>query len=1038
MKKYLYSLMGCAALLTVGTVQGREAIAQAFDAVVSATAPAKAEGEHNSDAYIKVASPTGVYGKFNPETGFVDLSFTAPNTAAWSDDYWSTIDKTELKPTIDYIKIYRVEGAVWSFSTETATLVKSFPDVAWLADIEYTDESPLDHGKTYTYFFVGEYNGHLGENSYKQVEVGYVIDPAEDYVVTPGAEGALEVTVSFTAPTTTNDKSYTLPADTQIEKIEITRQQYSTSWYDTYDEEVIKTFENVTPGEALSYTDKDEALLAKTKYNYRLVIYFDGKSTKSYFNNETVYVGPDTPQAPTDLTAVLQEDGTVKITWTAPTKGNNDGWFDPTAVRFKVERSNGTGYYAQLVELASGLEATEFVDDNIIEEGKYYYRVTSQMDGVDYKYTETQGEDAIVAGPPSPFPFAESWSNRNADHSTWSYEGDWTVTGNTYMSFYDDNDNYVSLDVYPADGDEGLIYTYVRYQDAAGDVLSLTSGRIAMADAINPIVTFKYFDFAESLSDNELGILVSADGGEFVPLENLSFSSFDHNNKWVSVVASLADYVEACEYIQVRIAITLGEKRCKTVVDAFEVRDAKFADLAVEGVTAPAKFYPGASMNVTVTVSNSGDFAAEPFAAMVYINGQELGYGECEGLSANSETMMSVPVVIPENVNEGKAEITVSIEGMWEPDMENNSGSCEAEVIALPAASNLAYNADERMLTWDAAEELPFFDGSTNVVEDFSGYDHMTTGAFGGWTVIDGDGDSTYCLPGYENYPGERGATGGFVFQPSVCDITEGSKNIWDTPVAGGKCFVFPGCYDYADDWLISPELTGAAQTLTYKLAAADTFGSCSEKYEVCVSFTDALPGSFEVLKEVVVNKTFETDPETGNYIIPWDDYSYDLPAGTKYFAIHYTKGYGGMIALTDICFATGSGMTSEPTVLEGYNVYCDGVKVTEQPVTETQYEVPADKAGDYFVKAAYNNAESAPTSVVTVNTTGVDAVSAATGKLLAVEGTTLVISGTGAYTVADVAGRTVAAGDGAARVAVVAGTYVVVVDGEVFKVAVK
>ena len=144
-------------------------------------------------------------------------------------------------------------------------------------------------------------------------------------------------------------------------------------------------------------------------------------------------------------------------------------------------------------------------------------------------------------------------------------------------------------------------------------------------------------------------------------------------------------------------------------------------------------------------------------------------------------------------------------------------------------------------------------------------------------------------------------------------------------------------------------------------------------------------------------------------------------------------------MAVTDIRFTTGSGMTSDPTEFVGYNVYRDGEKLNDEPLTETQYQIPAQQlvTGEYSVKAVYNNAESAATEPVMIQVSGLNGAAVA-GKLLTVEGTTLVISGTGAYTVADVAGRTLAAGEGAARVAVVPGTYVVAVDGEVFKVAVK
>lgn len=1024
--------MGCAALLTLATAPGRAAIAQAFDTVVSASGPQKAEGEDDTQRQVGLYSPSSVSAIFDVETGFVNLAFTSPNLAYWKDGSWPDFtDEDKINFPIEKIEIARCEGSY--FYDSEAEVIAEITDVEWLTDYTYTDKTQLEHGKTYSYQIVGYCNGCKGSAATVKVDVGFKIDPAADFSVVAGENGAMQVTVSFTTPTTTNDGKHVIPEGETITKIEITRKE--DSWYS--DEEVIKTFEDVAPGTKLSYVDESEDLKPGTKYEYRVLFYFDGIQTKDYTNLESVFVGPDQPKAPSNVAAILQEDGSVKVTWEAPTEGVNGGWLDLSAVRFKIERGLGTSeYYAKWIELENGYEGTELVDSDLPEEGMYMYRISSQVGENTYRGAVTEG---VIAGPPAAYPFTESWPDRVAEHTSWTKgAGDWTEGSSPSIYYYDEDNNYLSLDITPADNDGGLMYTYPSsWSDEAGDIFTLTSGRIAMADAINPVVKFSFFDFSKDVDDNEIKVYAAADGGEFKQLEDVDFSGFPHDNQWVSVMGSLAEYVEACEYIQIRFEVTLGEKKCKTCIDAVEVRDAKFADLTVESVSAPEKFYPGASMNVSVKLSNSGDFASEPFAAMLYIGGEELGYAECEGVASLGTTVMSIPVTIPETVNGGETEISVEIVGVWEPNMDDNSGSKAVEVVTLPAPSGLGFDADDKLLTWTAVDELPFYDGSNEVADDFSAYDDCATGEFGGWTVVDGDGYTTLCLPGYENYTNERGSTGGFVFQPSIHDVINGTKGIWDTPEQGGKCFVFPAATSYADDWLISPELTGAAQTVTFKLAAYSSFSSIVETYEFCVSYTDAQTESFEVLKKEEIRRENQLN-EDGIYPIEWEERSFDLPEGVKYFAIHYTKYYGDMLAVTDFHFTTGSGMTSDPTEFVGYNVYLDGSKVNEEPLTDTKYEVPAETSGDYVVKAAYNNAESAPTEAVSVNTTGVEAAGALAGKLLNVEGTTLVISGTGAYTVADIAGRTVAAGNGAARVEVAAGTYVVAVDGEVFKVAVK
>ena len=79
----------------------------------------------------------------------------------------------------------------------------------------------------------------------------------------------------------------------------------------------------------------------------------------------------------------------------------------------------------------------------------------------------------------------------------------------------------------------------------------------------------------------------------------------------------------------------------------------------------------------------------------------------------------------------------------------------------------------------------------------------------------------------------------------------------------------------------------------------------------------------------------------------------------------------------------------------------------------------------------------SKPSASLYISTVGVEGV-AASAVGVSVEGSEVVISGEGAFAIADVAGRTVAKGNGNARVALPAGTYIVATTTATVKVAVK
>ena len=995
MKKLLYSLMGCAALLTVGTATGREAVAQVYSNVAASLGG----DETTTGEFLKSASVVDLSVKYDPVADQVKLTFTSPRIA-----YWSISGDYETITAVDAIRIYRNEGEYYNEAGRE--LVHEFKNVPIGTDLEWADESKVEHGKYWYYMVIPVIAGNEGATAGYSTKVGRTIDPATDFEIIPGEQGAMEATVKFTAPTTANEGAVQV---TEPFKVELSRK------VDDYwsAEEVIYTFENVEPGSEQSYTDRDtETLEAGNKYQYRIILYYDGNVTRHWNNYGSVLMGPDKPGEPTDVVAV-EENGNIKVTWVAPAKGVNGGWFDATAVRYKVERGVPAGYSYDYTELATGLDALEYVDTDITEEGVYRYRITSMTGDVE---SRSNTSEDIVAGPPAKMPWKESWPKTNSQHSTWTRSNDWSSS--TGATIYDSNYDII-CEIEPADADGGmLLLQSYSWNHEEGDVETAVTGRIDFTDAVDPVLMFSWFDLDPELSNNVLKVYVSADDADFVELD-IDTQSAPGLNKWVSFNTSLSQFIGA-EYIKVKFEVALGDKYAKSAIDAVEVREIMPVDLGVKSVNVPVMFYPGAAMEAGVTVENTGDAMSEPYAVSITLDGADLAYGEFESVANHGVATHKFPVEFPENISAGKHTVLVTVETSPDAVSDNNTSEIEVEVVALPAASNLAHN--DGVLTWDAAGELPFDDGDKAVNELFLDYDHGTTGSFGDWTFID-DGIKTYSIPGATlDYPNKLTEISGMVLYPSLLGTP------WDTPQERGACFIFVGCEDKADDWLISPQLNGLAQTITFKATAAASWGS--EYFDIYVSSFDKSVESFTKLQ------SYKLPGSKGE---EWTEYSVELPAGTKYFAINCISSYGDALCVTDFNFVTGYGLTSDPTEFLGYNVYCDDEKVNDEVITTTSFTLPeVVKKGNYTVKAVYNNAESQATDPVYLQgTSGVAGVNGE-GALLTVEGTTLVISGNGAYAVVDLAGRTVAAGNGAARVAAAAGTYVVTVDGTVFKVVVK
>jgi len=162
------------------------------------------------------------------------------------------------------------------------------------------------------------------------------------------------------------------------------------------------------------------------------------------------------------------------------------------------------------------------------------------------------------------------------------------------------------------------------------------------------------------------------------------------------------------------------------------------------------------------------------------------------------------------------------------------------------------------------------------------------------------------------------------------------------------------------DDWLISPELSGNAQTISfYATEITDQYGH--ESYEVLYSTTDTNPESFTK----VLDCTATTE---------WVEITADLPEGAKYFAIRNVSFDIFGLMIDDVTFeasaavAAAKGVDAEVT---GYNIYRDGELIAT--VAGDVYEYvdvnEVDGIHYYNVTALYGAIESPLSNTVSVVT---------------------------------------------------------------------
>jgi hypothetical protein len=319
----------------------------------------------------------------------------------------------------------------------------------------------------------------------------------------------------------------------------------------------------------------------------------------------------------------------------------------------------------------------------------------------------------------------------------------------------------------------------------------------------------------------------------------------------------------------------------------------------------PSQVYAGQTATVAAKVTNSGDFDESSYTVTIKANGTTISTQTVnETLAVGASKMIYVQYPTTEA---GTVNLTATVACANDAEATNDNATASLSVIAVPAPENVAANASDHntTVTWEAPNIAP-----VSVTEDFEDTEKFKpfsiggisatqhTGAIGGWTVYDSTGKAVWPADD-ATWPNMGVPQAWIVFNsaevPVVLEGNSGDQYMESVCPEDGTT---------TNSWLISPELSGNAQTITFYECVISS--SYPETYQVLYSTTDNNPSSFTAIDQFTTSQT------------SWTLRSVELPDGAKYFAIRDITQNQWLMAIDDITYEVAG---EQPV---SYNVYLD------------------------------------------------------------------------------------------------------------------
>lgn len=752
---------------------------------------------------------------------------------------------------------------------------------------------------------------------------------------------------------------------------------------------------------------------------------------------QDAFVGINRPAYPDpdkiELTETLPY-GTIVMEWEAPTKDVEGYPLNPELLtydisRFDVSIQTGQPYETPILKDFKGTKAEFKAMESTGAQKMMRFVIRARN-------SKGDGSSGVITpyinvGRPYRMPYKESFVTEQGYPGAATAIFDEAVEGMCRWGIMTDGiDGFKS-----ADNDGAYIALESPYIGSTG---RLYTGKVNLGNSESPCMTLMVYN-------------PSPDGSN--PSKNtLEFKVFSYlDNKWHSLgePRSIEDLTEGkAGWNKITVDLTdftdnvvtcAIEATCNnykfTSIDNINIREIPANDLSIQSYAVPVSVVPGEKFTATLNISNNGKTDATPESVEMYVDGELARTAEVAAIETGKTSAFTIEHSFPsvDMATEHLLSFKVNYEADEEPaDNEVNDIAILTVAGNLPAVTNVEGTADDDMfvtLKWDAPEVA---EGGvkTESFEDWK----PGVASQNGWTAYDADG---------RNILGINDGTGNAIVIPgltsnepaswAVIDNAESALPASRFPAKTGSKFLMSinpaGGTGSANDWFISPELSGKAQTVKMFMR---NFPNYRAGYEVLYSDGPMFTDKFTAVDRDAVNTNGD-----------WAEFSFDLPEGTKRMAVRNISFCedGFMLMLDDITYEAAG---RESTELLGYNIYQEA-EVIAQPETAAYKSPTALPEGTYTygITARYAKGESPMTAVdVTVSAkSGISTAAAEGVHVFGGEGCINILGAEGMeVTVCDLSGRIMAGGTMGTetRIAAAQGIYIVTVGETSYKVMVK